>query len=105
MIKLGKQGYMPQVAALKENVPVIIGLFKDDASPEFKTFKDLADKLADDATFGHSFDAKLVKGVAKAPSVTIFKTDKVLKYDGKFEAAALGAWVESKSAPTLIDLE
>lgn len=96
---------MLQVAALKKDSPVIIGLFEDDASPEFKTFQELADKLADDATFGHSFEAKLVKGAAKAPSVTIFKTDKVLKYDGEFEAAALGSWVESKSAPTLIDLE
>jgi len=93
------------VATLKKSLPVIIGLFKDDSSPEFKTFQALADKLADDATFGHSFDAKLVEGAAKAPSVTIFKADKTIKYDGKFEAAELGTWVESKAAPTLVDLE
>jgi protein disulfide-isomerase A1 len=37
--------------------------------------------------------------------VTIFKADKVIKFDGKLQAAELGAWVESKAAPTLVDLE
>ena len=94
-----------QVETLKKNLPVIVGLFKDDSSPELKTFQALADKLADEATFGHAFDAKLVEGAAKTPSVTIFKTDKMVQYDGKFDAAELEAWVDAKAAPTLVDLE
>lgn len=83
----------------------VIGVFKSESSSEFKIFSSTADVLSDELVFGHTFDADIVEGASKAPSVLLFKGDKTLTYDGKYNAAALQTWIDGNSAPTLIDLE
>ena len=83
----------------------MVGVFKSESSAEFKTFSSVADILADELSFGHSFDLDTVEDASKAPSILLYKGDKTLKYDGKFTASALQTWVDNNSAPTLIDLE
>lgn len=83
----------------------MVGVFKGESSSEFKSFSSVADALADEVAFGHSFDVDTVEGASKAPTVLLFKGEKTLTYDGKFTVSALRTWVDGNSAPTLIDLE
>lgn len=94
-----------QVTALKAAAVTAIGVFKSDSSSEFKAFSSVADVLADELTFGHSFDPDIVEGASKAPSLLLLKGSKTLTYSGKFTPEALQSWISTNSAPTLIDLE
>ena len=93
------------MSALKASGVAVIGVFKSESSAEFKVFSGAADVLADELSFGHTFDPDIVEGASKAPWVSLFKGEKTLAYDGKFTASALQAWIGANSAPTLIDLE
>lgn len=97
-----------QVEALKSlSEPAILGIFKDDKSAEFKAFSKTADKLADDFSFGHTFDADIVEGASAPPAVLIFKdsTTAPLTFSGKYKPAVLEEWIESKAPPILPELD
>lgn len=93
------------MTALKAAAVSVIGIFKSESSSEFKAFSSVADVLADELSFGHSFDPDIVEGASKPPSVQLFKGDKTLSYDGKYTASAIQTWIDGNSSPTLIDLE
>lgn len=94
-----------QVTSLKAAAVAAVGVFKSESSSEFKAFSAVADVLADELSFGHTFDADIVEGASKPPSVLLFKGEKTLTYSGKYTAEALQTWIDQNSAPTLIDLE
>ena len=91
--------------AFKQEEPAILGVFKDEASAEFKAFSKAADKLSEDFSFAHTFDEDLVDG--KVPSVTIIKQSegKTETFDGKFKVKDLEAWLELKALPLLAELD
>lgn len=94
-----------QVISLKAAPVSVIGVFKSEKASEFKAFSSAADVLADELSFGHSFDPDIVEGASKPPSILLFKGSKTLSYDGKYTAEAVQSWISTNSAPTLIDLE
>lgn len=95
-----------EVAEFKAKPAAVVGVFKGEDAPEFKVFSDVANALRDDFDFAHTFEAKIVDEIKKAPGVVLYKDfdEPMLKYDGKFEKAALLAWVDAKSQPSLPEL-
>eukprot|EP00884_Botryococcus_braunii_P003077 jgi/Botrbrau1/12770/Bobra.0238s0009.1 len=96
-----------EVTDIKGKVAAVVGLFKGEDAPEFKVFSEVANTLRDDLDFGHAFEAKLIDDVKKAPGIVLYKQydDPILKYTGKFDKAAILAWLDAKIAPSLPELD
>ncbi|KAK9841395.1 hypothetical protein WJX74_005077 [Apatococcus lobatus] len=99
------------VSSFVQQEVAVLGIFKGSGSAEFKTFTSAADVLRDEFDFAHVFDASLLEGEAEPqanPSVLMFKQydAPMLKFEGQLtKKDELTEWMNSKSLPSLVELD
>ena len=103
----GVRVYGLQIDTFREEDPAVLGVFSAVPSKESDIFLAVAAKLSDDLSFAHTTSKKINGKTVKAPAVLLSKKSegKEMTYDGKFEIKELESWIETRSAPLLIDLD
>jgi protein disulfide-isomerase A1 len=86
---------------------VIVGLFPNTDSDEFKVFSTVAETLRESYVFGYTKSANaLSKQKVVAPGFALFKQfdDKLNVFDGKYDVDSIVSFIETNATPLMGDI-